>query len=221
MYVLATIPLIKKLEGNYKHKWYADDAAAVGKITELRNWWDKLTAAGPGYGYFPKKSKTQVITNKDCNAEANTLIRGTGVKVTIDGRLYLVVAIGSSEYVTTHTERKIKEWVSNVKSLAIIPTTQPHTAFSGLTHGLMRNWTYLSRTTSDIVLLLKPIDNALSSDILPALTGRLPPSDLQCTLFALPEGLDGLGVDFPSRTTTHKIASFLLVTSTLFEHILS
>ncbi len=58
MYALATIPLIKKLEGNYKQIWYADDATAVGKITELRKWWDKLTTAGPGYGYFPKASKT-------------------------------------------------------------------------------------------------------------------------------------------------------------------
>ncbi len=57
MYALATIPLIKKLEGNYKQIWYADDAAAVGKITELRKWWDKLTTAGPVYGYFPKASK--------------------------------------------------------------------------------------------------------------------------------------------------------------------
>ena len=28
MYALATIPLIKKLEGNYKQVWYADGAAA-------------------------------------------------------------------------------------------------------------------------------------------------------------------------------------------------
>ena len=38
MYALATIPLIKKLEGNHKQVWFADDAAAVGKITDLRTW---------------------------------------------------------------------------------------------------------------------------------------------------------------------------------------
>ncbi len=193
----------------------------MGKITELRNWWDRLTTAGPSYGYFPKASKTWLITKKDCTAEANTLFRGTGVNVTTDGRPYLGVAIGSSEYVTTHTERKIEEWVSHVISLAIIATTQPHAAFSALTHGLMSKWTYLSHTTPDVGLLLKPIDNALRSDLLPALTGRPPPSDLQCTLFALPARLGGLGIDFPSRTATHKTASSLLVTSTLCDHILS
>ncbi len=85
----------------------------------------------------------------------------------------------------------------------------------------MSKWTYLSRTTPDIGPLLKPIDNALSSDLLPALTGRPPPNDLQCTLFALPARLGGLGIDIPSRTAAHKIASSLLVTSTLCDHILS
>ena len=36
MYALATISLIKKLKGNSKQIWYADDAAAIGRITDLR-----------------------------------------------------------------------------------------------------------------------------------------------------------------------------------------
>ena len=38
MYALATIPLIKKLKGSSKQIWYADDAAAAGKIADLRVW---------------------------------------------------------------------------------------------------------------------------------------------------------------------------------------
>ena len=34
MYALATV-LIKKLHGSYKQVWYAEDAAAVGKIVDL------------------------------------------------------------------------------------------------------------------------------------------------------------------------------------------
>ncbi len=57
-----------------------------------------------------------MITKKDCNAEANILFTGTGVNVTTDGRPYVGVAIGPREYVTTPTELKVKEWVSNVKA---------------------------------------------------------------------------------------------------------
>ena len=45
MYALATVPLIKKLPGNYKQVWYADDAAAVGKIVDLRDCWDKISTS--------------------------------------------------------------------------------------------------------------------------------------------------------------------------------
>ena len=40
MYALATIPLIKRLKNNSKQIWYADDAAATGKLADLRMWWD-------------------------------------------------------------------------------------------------------------------------------------------------------------------------------------
>ncbi len=128
------------MEGNYKQIWYG---AAVRKITELyiRKWWDKINSRLGLWLYFPKASETWLITKKDCNAEANyTLFTGTGVNVTTNGRRYLRVAIGSREYVTTHTEWKVKEWV---KSLARIATTQP---FLLSPHGLMSKWTYISHT---------------------------------------------------------------------------
>ena len=68
MYALATIPLIKKLKGNSKQIWYADDAAAIGRITDLREWWDHLTTEGPGFGYFPNPSKTWLVTKEGCYA---------------------------------------------------------------------------------------------------------------------------------------------------------
>ena len=33
--------------------WYADNAFACGKILHLRQWFDLLLEAGPGFGYFP------------------------------------------------------------------------------------------------------------------------------------------------------------------------
>ncbi len=43
MYALASIPLINKLSNNNTTQiWYADDAAAAGKLSDLREWWDTL-----------------------------------------------------------------------------------------------------------------------------------------------------------------------------------
>ena len=55
---------------------------------------------------------------------------------------------------------------------------------------------------------------------LPALTGRPPPSDLECALFTLPARLGGLGIRIPSETAASELQSSLLVTSSLKDHIL-
>ena len=80
MYALATIPLIKKLEGNNKQVWCADDSAGVGKLPDLRTWWDKLATEGPGYGYYANPSKTWLITKEGHHANAISTFAGTGVK---------------------------------------------------------------------------------------------------------------------------------------------
>jgi hypothetical protein len=139
MYALATIPLIKELDGHCKQIWYADDAAAVGKITDLREWWDKLTTLGPWYGYFPNPSKTWLVTKEELHATAASIFASTGVKVTPDGRPYLGAAIGSHEYTSSYVEAKVVEWAENLRGLAEIAVTQPHAAFAALTHGLIAN----------------------------------------------------------------------------------
>ena len=221
MYALATIPLIKKLEGNYKQVWYADDAAAVGKIEDLRNWWERLTTIGPGFGYFPNAAKPWLVTKEVFHNSATSTFANTGVNITTNGRPYFGAAIGSNEYVKEEVESKVKEWTTNVKCLAKIAETQPHAAFSALTHGMMAKWTYLSRTIPGIGPLLRPLDDAMWSTLLPALTGRPPPSALEHSLFALPARLGGLGIGIPSKHATHEFCSSLLITSTLCNHILS
>ena len=62
--VMPTIPLINRLNGEALQVWYADDAAAVGKISSLHEWWNKLSSLGPSYGYFTNASKTWLITKK-------------------------------------------------------------------------------------------------------------------------------------------------------------
>ena len=43
MYALATVPLIKRLTSTVKQTWYADDAAATGKIVDLQTWWNEIS----------------------------------------------------------------------------------------------------------------------------------------------------------------------------------
>ena len=221
MYSIATIPLIKKLKGHSKQIWYADDAAAVGKIADLRAWWDQLTREGPDFGYYPNPTKTWLVTKEGCQAAGLSTFAGTGVNVTPDGRPYLGAAVGSVKYVENYVESKVSSWLSNVCKLTTIAKTQPHAAYSALTHGLSSKWTYLCRTVPNISNFLKPLDDALRTKLFPALTGKPPPSDLECVLFALPARLGGLGITIPSKQADQEHLSSLLVTSALQDHIIS
>ena len=58
-YALATLPLIAKLDPIHVHQtWYADDAAAAGKLPNLHSWWNGLSILGPCHGYFVNPAKS-------------------------------------------------------------------------------------------------------------------------------------------------------------------
>ena len=77
--MLWLLPLIKQLPDSVIQVWYADDASAVGSITNLREWWDNLARLGPGYGYFPNLSKTWLVTKEECHLDAVAAFDGTDI----------------------------------------------------------------------------------------------------------------------------------------------
>ena len=68
MYALTTIPLINNLNvaTDLKQIWYADDAAASGKLPPLLVWWDHLSSLGLpiAFGYHSNTSKTWLLTKE-------------------------------------------------------------------------------------------------------------------------------------------------------------
>ena len=95
----------------------------VGQAIRLRPW------------LRPDASKTWLVTKSRYHAAAVSIFTGMGVNMTPEGRPYLGAAIGSREYVTAQVESKVNEWISCVQHLATLAVTQPHAAFSALTHG--------------------------------------------------------------------------------------
>ena len=69
--VLSILPLIKFLlefinlnEMNTKEVVFADDFSVAGSLNCIKNYWGKLTAIGPKYGYFPKPTKSYLIVKE-------------------------------------------------------------------------------------------------------------------------------------------------------------
>ena len=51
-------------DSSMKTAAYADDFTAVGKITQLKKWWDMLCQLGPNFGYYPEGGKSRHISTR-------------------------------------------------------------------------------------------------------------------------------------------------------------
>ena len=201
MYAIGTKPLMDELSGVAKHVWYADDSSAGSTVANLKLWWDRLEEVGPRYGYFPNSSKTCILTKAHTAELAHEVFEGTGISISTQGKGYLGGALGSRSFIKQFAERKVAGWITELNTLSAIAKTQPHAAFAAFTHGLCSKWNYFLRITDldDMSSkdLLQPLENVISSTLIPSLTGQSPPGDLTRDLLALPCKHGGLGITSP------------------------
>lgn len=140
MYALATVPLIKKLTTSVKQAWYADDAAAAGKLSNLHMWWDEISHLGASFGYHVNASKTWLVTKPELLSEAEAIFGDTNVRITNEGRPHLGAPLGCPAYVNQFVTDKVRQWTDELKALSTISSSQPHAAFAALTHGMSSKW---------------------------------------------------------------------------------
>ena len=198
MYAIGIQSLIHKLDGIANQSWYADDSAAASNIAQLRRWWDPLVEIGPQYGYFPNGAKTHILAKPQHLDKARKTFEDTPMTISDEGEIYLGGAMGTNSFAEHFVKKKVESWVKEVEKLSIFAETQPHAAYAALTHGLTSKWSYLLRVIDWDKLspteLLQPLESAIQTLFIPAITGQAAPGKLTRDLLALPVRLGGLGV---------------------------
>ena len=185
MYVIGTLPLINKISGEETQSWYADNASASGKVSDLRRWWDKLLSIGPLFGYYPNLCKTWLLVKPEHHQTAEECFYGTGVNITTEGLRHLGAVLGSDSFVRS----KVNAWAIEVNRLAEFANCHPQAAYTVLTQGLMSRWTFIMRTLPITEELLQPLEDALRYQLLPAITGRQSLNDTEREFLSLPARL--------------------------------
>ncbi|KAL5467453.1 hypothetical protein EMCRGX_G031678 [Ephydatia muelleri] len=113
------LPLIHRLSTNViEQVWYADDATACGKLSEIRSWWKHLVEIGPQYGYFPNASQTWMIVKKEKFEEAQAVFEGTSVNVTQEGTRYQGATLGTRTFTENFVSEKLLEWTKEIEVLS-------------------------------------------------------------------------------------------------------
>ncbi len=229
MYAVCVVPLISKCRDSATENcaaatqaWYADDAAAGGRLKALRLFWDLLVLHGPSYGYFPKPSKTFLVVKSGQHAEAECIFAGTGVRLTEDGpdlmhkagQRHLGAAVGSAEFVAAYLTEKVATWAAQVDRLADVAATQPHAAYAAFVFGLRHRWTFLQRTMPTAGDHMQPLQDAIRHKLVPRLT-KHQSNDLEMELLTLPAAYGGMSFDDPVIDSSRKHSDSVQCTANL------
>ena len=222
MYALGTLPLIhsSNLDKHIQQVWYADDGSAGGSLPNLLDWWNQLSCLGPKFGFFPNARKSVLLVKPDLLADAQQLFSDHNLNIVSDGAKVLGSPIGTPDFINRWINNKVQSWVDEIHCLASISHSQPQSAYSALTHGVMNGWHHVFRTCPEIATSLLPLENALRIVLLPAITGQDAPNNTLRELFALPCRLGGLNIPDPTSASTLQFSNSLLVSSPLISLLL-
>ena len=196
MGILPFLSLIKpeEMPELMKHVAYADDLAGGSKLEMLREWWEKIVQNGPAVGYYPKPSKSWLIVKEEHRERAEEIFKNTGINITTDGKKYLGGYVGTAEGSASYVEELVDDWVEQLKVLTSIAKTEPQAAYSGFTAGFKHKMTYFIRTIPNLTATLKPLDEAVANEFIPAITEGHHCSENERKLLSLPVRLGGLGL---------------------------
>ena len=142
------------------------------------------------------------------------------MNITSEGRPHLRAPLGTETYVAQSIQKKVAKWCLQLKTLCSIAITQPHAIFAAFTHSVVHQWTYLARTVPNIGRFFTPIEDIKRSNLIPSLTGRAPPGDLERLLLSLPPRLGGLGFTIPTNLSAIEFDASMTVTKPLYDLIL-
>ena len=228
MYSISIQPLIHYLAVNQdntlpiaKQAWFADDGTGGGAIVQLKKMWENVIEMGPKYGYFPKASKSILIVKGMENLpKARSVFKDTGVQVTIEGDRHLGAVLGSESFKHDFVKRKITSWVKDIEELSVVAKEEPQIAYSAFTKGLSSRWCYIQRTIEGISELFKPLEDAISQSLIPAILGRKV-NTLEREMLALPLRHGGLGIQNPTKTSDREYEASKKITKQLTELILN
>ena len=228
IYAIAIIPLVLIImeimstspDNNSKMVVYADDFTAGGTAKDLKYWWETLCEHGPKFGYYPEASKTWLIVKNDFYGIANTTFKSTKINVTSNGKRHLGAVTSSRSYKENYMNEIIDQRIKEVKLLSEIAKIEPQCALSCFISGYKHKLNYYMRTVLNISNFLRHIDDVITKEFIPAITGGVKCPENKRKLLSFPPKLGGLGIPVFSETSDFEYINSKMVTNQLCEKII-
>ena len=85
-YAIGILPLIHRLTQPLVHQvCYADDAAALGKLSIIQSWWEALQCHGPLFGYYANPTKSWLIVKPEIKETACSVFADIDIIIRSEG----------------------------------------------------------------------------------------------------------------------------------------
>ncbi|KAL7478797.1 hypothetical protein ACHAW6_004593 [Cyclotella cf. meneghiniana] len=178
---IGLMPLAKHLrhsDPSVLQPWYDDDFTLQGPASCVVTLFHLLCQYSPRVGYFPETEKCWVICPPSSKERACQIFDNASLTVSYShGRRYVGGFVGSRATRDEWLSPMIQRWVTGIEQPAAIMTRFPHSAYAGLVSLLSAKWQYICRTIPDVGPSLAPVEQALRTKFLPAITGFTDPID--------------------------------------------
>ena len=218
-YAMATVPLqqiLREKNPDVRQIWLADDASGGGKIVKLKDWWNTIIEDGEKFGYDVNAKKSWLILkNANQLEEAQDIFRGSDIKITVSGKCHLGAALGSAEFREEYAKEKVCKWSNEIHRLADIARSEPQAAYAAFIHGGQHRFTYFLRTIPGMETFMKPLDDIITNEFIPALLGCDSISSVERDLFSLPLRYGGMGLSMFSELAESEYQASVRVTAPL------
>lgn len=200
MYAIGILTIIKSLKSeDYRQTWYADDSACLGKLAQVRRWFDVLMREGPKWGYFPEPSKSVLVVKPNQETEAKTLFSDLKVSIVTSHR-FLGGVIGTKDAKINFVKEKVAMWVDCIKKLSNAAVKSPQAAYTSFTKSLQAEWIFTQRVVADATDEYNDLFSTIRQYFTPSLFGH-ETNDIENDLFELPVRYGGLDIKNPMKTS--------------------
>ena len=101
----------------------ADEISAVGRVKDLKFWWDNLISLGPKFGYFSQRSKSWLTVKSFIKMHIQH--KDTKINISEDGKRHLGALISSKSFNPlsanpTKWSNTLKQFVGNFPTTCLI-----------------------------------------------------------------------------------------------------
>ena len=107
--------------------------------------------------------------------------------------------IGDTDGRNSFVSRKVQEWFKYIEVLYSVAISQPQATYIDLTRSLQNKWTFLQCITPSCGQLFDKLDDAITSQLLPALFGQ-DNTSTERLLYSLPTHMGSLNLKIPTQT---------------------